>query len=394
MFQETPGGHPSALDLMRAVVISRTYVNPALRGKLRALAGMGCAIAVAVPEHWNQPITGGTLSAVWGDDAGVRVVPVKVRTLSGRYGGAVWERATLRKLLRDFRPDVVQIEEEPWSQVASVATGLAARLKIPSVLYSAESIARSYPITQRWRRGRAVRRVAGLLGGNKIAASLLARDREEVPTEVIPQLGVNIPRMLTPIPRPRFTLGFVGRLVPEKGLDILLRACVRVNGSWDLIVVGSGPAQEELEGLAERLGIAARITWMGAVPPEDLATVWPRLDTLVLPARTTRQWVEPHGRAVIEAMGFGIPVVGSSSGALPEIIGPAGLVVTEDDVPALTEAIQLLLDTPARRVTFAMEGRRRVMNEYVDAALARKLLAFWERITGKPAPAAVPERDI
>lgn len=378
---------------MRVVVISRTYINPAARGKLRALAGMGCAMAVAVPEHWNQPISGGALSAVWGDDAGVRVIPVKVSTLAGRYGGAVWERSTLRKLLRDFRPDIVQIEEEPWSQVASVGTGLAARMKIPSVLYSSESIARNYPITQRWRRGRAVRRVAGLLGGNKIAAGLLARGREDIPTAVIPQLGVAIPRMLTPIPHQRFTIGFVGRLVPEKGLDILLRACVRVLGSWDLMVVGSGPAQEELEGLAERLGIAARITWLGAVPPEDLATVWPRLDALVLPARTTRQWVEPHGRAVIEAMGFGVPVVGSASGALPEIIGSAGLVVTEDDVPALTEAIQQLLDNPARRVTFAVEGRRRVMNEYVDAAIARKLLGFWEGITGKPSATSVPERD-
>ncbi|MEO8201703.1 MAG: glycosyltransferase family 4 protein [Gemmatimonadota bacterium] len=379
---------------MRVVVISRTYINPALRGKLRALAGLGCTIAVAVPEHWNQPISGGTLSAVWGDDAGVRIVPIKVRTLAGRYGGAVWERSTLRKLLRDFRPDVVQIEEEPWSQVASVVTALAARMKIPSVLFSSESIARPYPITQRWRMGRSIRRASGLVGGNTIAAGLLSQGKTGTPTDVIPQLGVSIPRMLTPIPHTRFTIGFVGRLVPEKGLDILLRASVRVLGNWDLVVVGSGPAQEELEGLAERLGIAARITWLGAVPPEDLATVWPRLDTLVLPARTTRQWVEPHGRALIEAMGFGVPVVGSASGALPEIIGPAGLVVTEDDVPALTEAIQNLLDSPPRRIAFAVEGRRRVMNEFVDAAIARKLLGFWERITGKPAPRSVPDRDL
>jgi glycosyltransferase involved in cell wall biosynthesis len=314
--------------------------------------------------------------------------------LGGKYGGAVWERSTLRKLLRDFRPDVLQIEEEPWSQVASVATALAARMKIPSVLYSAESIGAPQPLTQRWRRGRAVRRAAGLIGGNRIASGLLGKGREDIPNEVIPQLGVSIPRMLTPIPHVRFTIGFVGRLVPEKGLDLLLRACVRVHGNWDLVVVGSGPAQEELEQLAERLGIAARITWMGAVPPEDLPTVWPRLDSLVLPARTTKQWVEPHGRAVIEAMGYGVPVIGSSSGALPEIIGSAGLVVTEDDVAALTEAIQHLIDTPARRIAFAVEGRRRVMSEYVDAAIARKLLNFWGRISGKPAPVLVTAGDI
>lgn len=371
---------------MRAVVISRTYINPAFRGKLRSLAGMGCAIAVAVPEHWHQPITGGSLSASWGDDAGVRIVPVKVRNIGGRNSSAVWDRSTLRKLLRDFRPDVLQIEEEPWSQVASVVTRLCARMKIPPVLFSAESVSRSYVFSQRWRRARSVKRAAGFIGENKVAAGLLSRGRPDVPTIVIPQVGVSIPRMLTPIPHQRFTIGFVGRLVPEKGLDILLRAAVRLQGDWDLVVVGSGPAQEELEGLAERLGIAARVTWMGALPPEELPGIWPRLDCLALPARTTRQWVEAHGRAIIEAMGFGLPVVGSASGALPEIIGPAGLVVLEDDVPALTEALQELIHSTPRRMAFAQEGRRRVMGEYVDAAIARKTLAFWHTVSGRFPP--------
>lgn len=371
---------------MRAVVISRTYINPALRGKLRSLAGMGCAIAVAVPEHWNQPITGGELSAIWGDDAGVRIVPVKVRSLGGRHASAVWDRSTLRKLLRDFRPDVVQIEEEPWSQVASVASRLSTRMKVPPVLFSANSVVRNHAMAQRWRRARSVKRAAGFIGENKVAAALLSKGRPDIPTAIIPQLGIGIPRMLTPIPHQRFTIGFVGRLVPEKGLDILLRSVVRLQGNWDLLVVGSGPAQEELEGLAERLGIAARVTWMGALPPEDLATIWPQLDCLALPARTTRQWVEAHGRAVIEAMGFGLPVVGSMSGALPEIIGAAGLVVMEDDVPALTAALQELIDSQPRRVAFAQEGRRRVMSEYVDAAIARKTLAFWHTVGGKSQP--------
>ena len=373
---------------MRAVVISRTYINPALRGKLRSLAGMGCAIAVAVPEHWHQPITGGSLSATWGDDAGVRIVPVKVRTIGSQNSTAVWDRATLRKLLRDFRPDVLQVEEEPWTQVAAVATRLSTRMKIPPVLFSAESIARNYVLAQRWRRARSVKRAAGFIGENRVAAGLLSRGRPDVPTTIISQVGISIPRMLTPVPHSRFVIGFVGRLVPEKGLDILLRAAVRLQGDWDLLVVGSGPAQEELEGLAERLGVASRVTWLGALPPEELPGIWPRLDCLALPARTTRQWVEVHGRAIIEAMGFGLPVVGSTSGALPEIIGPAGLVVQEDDVPALTAALQELIDSAPRRAAFAQEGRRRVMSEYVDAALARKTLAFWHTVSGRlPQPA-------
>ncbi|MEP7327307.1 MAG: glycosyltransferase [Gemmatimonadota bacterium] len=367
---------------MRAVILSRTYINPASRGKLRELAGMGCTLAVAVPEHWNQPITGATLTATWGDDAGVRIVPVKVRMLPGRWGTAIWDRLTIRKLLRDFRPDIVHVEEEPWTQAAAVTSRLAGRLRIPSVLFSAESISRTYPLTQRWRRSRALGKANGLIAANKVAAALLRRVSPKTRITTIPQLGVGIPRMLTPVPHQGFTIGFVGRLVPEKGLDLLLRACVRILGRWDLLVVGSGPAQEELESMAERLGIASRVTWLGALPADDLSMVWPRLDCLVAPARTTRQWVEPHARAAIEAMGYGVPVIGSDSGALPEIIGSAGLVVKEDDVPALTESLTQLMESPTQRVTLAQEGRRRVMSEFVDAAIARKTRAFWQEVLG------------
>jgi glycosyltransferase involved in cell wall biosynthesis len=365
---------------MRAVILSRTYINPAARGKLRELAGMGCALAVAVPEHWNQPITGATLHATWGDDAGVRIVPVKVRHLPGRYGGSTWDRSTIRKLLRDFRPDVVQIEEEPWSQVAAIATRIGSRMKVPSIIFSAESISRPFPLNQRWRRSRSLARVSGLIAANRVAAGLLTRASPDTRTITIPQLGVGIPRMLTPVPHQGFTIGFVGRLVPEKGLDLLLRACVRIPGKWDMLVVGSGPAQEELESMAERLGVASRITWMGALPAEDLSMVWPRLDCLVAPARTTKQWVEPHGRSVIEAMGYGVPVIGTDSGALPEIIGSAGIVVKEEDAPAITEAVTLLLDSPQHRMAYALEGRKRVMSEFVDAAIARKTQGFWSEI--------------
>ena len=365
---------------MRAVVLSHTYINPEDRGKLRALAGLGCSIALAVPDHWVHPITGSRLAASWGDDGGVRVVPVRVRGAGGGPELATWDRSTLKKLLRDFRPDILQVEEDPWTPAAASVSAVAARLRIPVVLFSAESVTRAYPFRQRLRRRSAVNRAAGFLGGNRLAAALLSRGRPSLPVEVIPQLGAPIPRRLTPVPHDGFTIGFVGRLVHEKGCDLLLRACVQVLGAWNLIVVGSGPAQEEMESLAERLGIASRVTWLGALPREELAAAWPRFDCLVLPARTTQRWVEPHGRAVIEAMAHSVTVIGSTSGALPEIIGDAGLVIPEDDVRALTAAVQDLRDSAPRRQAFALEGRRRVMAEFVDGALARKTLAFWEKV--------------
>jgi hypothetical protein len=124
---------------MRAVIVSHLYADPANRDKLRCLAGLGVSLAVAVPDRWaaNDRQIHGT---VWGDDTGVRVVPVAVRGRMADPGRLHWNAKTLRRLLTDFRPDVLHIEEEPWTQPASVALRLARRLGIKTVLSTAESL--------------------------------------------------------------------------------------------------------------------------------------------------------------------------------------------------------------------------------------------------------------
>jgi glycosyltransferase involved in cell wall biosynthesis len=190
-------------------------------------------------------------------------------------------------------------------------------------------------------------------------------------------LGVDLPLQGVRPEQPGLTIGFLGRLIPEKGLDLLFRACVKLVGRWSITVVGTGPAQEELEGLAERLGIAGRVTWLGNLPRQRVEGIWPQLDCVVLPSRTAPRWVESMPRAAMEAMAHGAAVVASAAGALPEIVGSAGIVVPEEDVVALAEALQRLHDDPRERERLATAGRQRVMSEYTDSAIAGKTLRFW-----------------
>lgn len=365
---------------MRAVIVSHTYIDPATRGKLRALAGLGCTLTVAIPARWSPTPRGPLLEASWGNDGGVRIVPIPVRPDRGE--GVTWKVSDLRRLLSDFRPDVVHIEADPWTPAAAAASGLAQKLSIPVILFAWESVIRTETLRERWRRRRTLDRARGLVGGNKLAASLLARGRPKVPVTVIPQLGLTPPLEIQRPANAELTIGFVGRLVPEKGLDTLFRACVKLLGRWSLTVVGSGPAQEQLEALAERLGIASRITWRGPIPADQLRGLWPQVDCLVVPSRSTPNWVETFHPAMVEAMGHGVTVVASDSGALPELVDTAGLVVPEDDVPALTAALQHLADAPRERARLGKEARLRVMTEYVDNAVARRTLEFWERVLG------------
>ncbi len=98
---------------------------------------------------------------------------------------------------------------------------------------------------------------------------------------------------------------------------------------------------------------------------------------VVVPSRNTPRWVEATPRAALDAMAHGIAVVGSTGGALPETIADAGLVVPEEDVPALSEALQRLHDDPAEVQRLGLAGRRRTMDLYSDAAVAERTLGFW-----------------
>jgi glycosyltransferase involved in cell wall biosynthesis len=362
---------------VRAIVVSRVYADPATRGKLKALAGLGVSVTAAVPDRWSPPGLGAEQQTVWGDDGGVRTVPISVRGGTSPDADPTWSRSALRHLLTDFRPELVQIEEEPWTRAASTAASLARRLRVPYVVLTRESLPGAYGALGRIRRSRVLRHAKGLLAVNELAAKLVTRHHPSLARQVMPQLGVGFPPQGLRPEQTGLTIGFFGRLIPEKGLDLLFRACVKLVGRWTITVVGTGPAQEELEGLAERLGIAGRVTWIGALPRQQVDEIWPRLDCLVLPSRTAPRWVEGAPRAAMEAMAHGVAVVASAAGALPEIVGSAGLVVPEEDVIAVAEALQRLHDDPVERERLAAAGRRRVMSEYTDAAIAGKTLRFW-----------------
>jgi glycosyltransferase involved in cell wall biosynthesis len=364
---------------VRAVILSHLYADPANRAKLRCLAGLGVSLAVAVPDRWaaNDRRVHGTQ---WGDDSGIRVVPVSVRGRMSDPSRLHWNAKTLKRLLTDFRPDLLHIEEEPWTQPAAVSLRLARRLGIRTVLSTAESLPRGHSLGQRFRQERNLRLAHGIIGANRLALALATRRRPSIPHMALPQIGVTPPPQVPRVPHQEMAIGFIGRLVPERGLDLLFRACVGLTGRWTLNVIGTGPSQEELESLAERLGLSARVSWLGPLPREAVDEIWPRLDCVVFPARTTPRWVATAARGALHAMANGVAVVASDSGALPEIVGDTGKIVPEEDVPALAAALEELSADRSETERLGVAGRKRIMDQFSDSAIAGKTLAFWRSL--------------
>lgn len=365
----------------RALLVSHRYVASDNRGKARVLAARGLEITIAVPQRWREPVLGRLVETSWERQSGVEVFPVQVSTPGDparyRFAGRV-----LGSLLRDKRPELIQIEEELGTQVTRQVVKAAARLRIPVVIGVADNVPGNRTgdrgLLSRWRRRRMLRHVRGVVAASEAAAGLVRADRDSVQITVIPHLGVKAPTHPEHIDHEGMALGFVGRLVHRKGLDTLLEALTRHRElAWTLTVVGDGPAREELEALASARRLAARIRWVGAVSPADVAKTWPLLDVLIQPSRSSEDWSEPTGHTVAEAMANEVAVIGTASGAVSEVIGDAGLVVPPDDPDALAKAIVGMAD-PETRWSYAEAARARALGKFSDEAVADATREFWE----------------
>ncbi|HET7377731.1 MAG TPA: glycosyltransferase, partial [Anaerolineae bacterium] len=104
------------------------------------------------------------------------------------------------------------------------------------------------------------------------------------------------------------------------------------------------------------------------------------IDVLVLPSRTKSNWKEQFGRALVDAMACGVPVIGSNSGEIPNVIGDAGLIFPEGDVDALSEYLIKLQNNPALRADLAKRGRQRVLDHFTQAKIARKTYEVYQRL--------------
>lgn len=161
-----------------------------------------------------------------------------------------------------------------------------------------------------------------------------------------------------------FVVGYLGRISYEKGVDILMRAIALTDKNIHCMIVGNGPEKEKLKVLAEELVISERVKWHNAVEYKNIPSFMKSFDVLVLPSRTTEKWKEQFGRVLIEAMACGVPVIGSNSGEIPNVIGENGVLFEENNPEKLAEAIKFLRDNFDIRNRMVFQARNFIELEY------------------------------
>lgn len=352
---------------MRVLMLSKACIVGIYQRKLEQIAQRGIDLLALVPPSWRDERGEQPLERVYTQGYDLRAIPI---ALNGNFH-LHWY-PTLGRVMREFQPHIVHIDEEAYNLATWQALWLARRNKARSLFFTWQNIERQYPPPFSWGESWVMRHADHALAGTQSAADVLRAKGYTGLMSVIPQFGTD-PDLFQPArdhaPRP-FTIGYLGRLVEEKGISLLLDAASHLKGDWQMRFVGGGPLHEMLLQQVYALGIADRVTFVGQVPSTEMPQHYQALDALVLPSLTRPNWKEQFGRVLVEAMASGVPVIGSSSGAIPDVIGTAGLIVPEGNCDALTNALQLLLDQPAERQRLAQAGRVHVLQHYTHDQIA------------------------
>ncbi|MGQ9630786.1 MAG: glycosyltransferase [bacterium] len=371
---------------MRVLLISHTYVVGENRKKLAELSEF-VDLHLLTPTHWKHQLMEYRFSRESHDR--YAIYPTRVA-----YGGDIFKYFFVSPDLHISRlkPDIIHIEEEPWSASAAQAV-LATRLLSPrskTIGFTWENVDRV--LKQPWRslEGFTLGRVDHFIAGNRDARDILERKGFRGGISVLPQLGVDTglyegiecEGLRDSLGLGSFTVGFVGRFVPEKGILELVDAVSELPQQVTLLLLGRGPLRGEMEERAKALKIEGRLRIVDAVPHDRVPQYLKCMDCLVLPSRTTPGWKEQLGHVLLEAMACGVPAIGSSSGEIPNVVGDAGLIFPEGDVEALRNSIESLISEPGLREELARRGRERVLSNFTNRRIAERTFEVYRGVLG------------
>jgi glycosyltransferase involved in cell wall biosynthesis len=367
-------------------MISKACVVGMYQLKLEELARLPAMdLAVVVPPYWRDGRNVLPLERAHTSGYELRMVPM---VLNGSFHLHFYRG--LGRLMSEFKPEVVHIDEEPYNLVTWQAMHLARRNHALALFFTWQNLHRRYPFpfstVERYNLDHAHYAIAGSCD----AEVVLRAKRYAGPIKVLPQFGVD-PGLFSPRDGRRsasgeFTIGYMGRLVEEKGVQILLQAVAGLTGNWKLRVIGSGPYAETLQSLSVELHVDKQVDFSDHVPSKLVPSELRGLDVLVLPSLTRRNWKEQFGRVLIEAMASEVAVVGSSSGEIPNLVGNAGLVFAEGDAAALREALRALMENPLLRLRLGREGRERVLGCYTQAHVAAETYSVYQQMLSRAQP--------
>jgi glycosyltransferase involved in cell wall biosynthesis len=337
-------------------------------------------LTLVVPDKWKQ------FGYKWVADPSTSSLDMRIRPIRlGKVGKAKWYLhyyPGLADLVAKLSPDVIHLWEEPWSAVALQAARLCERqtprpalvleteqnilyrLPFPFEQIRRYTLSRADALVVRQAEALEVCRACGYQGAGVIVeywadtTKFYPDDRHGARNE----FGLC-----------SFTIGYVGRIVEDKGLFTILEALRLCKQDVNFLLLGDGPDRERLIQHAQHLGLGGRVRFLPPVRPDGVRRFMNALDALTLMSITTPTWKEQFGRVIMEAQACSVPTIGSSSGAIPSVVGKAGWIVQESDARQLSHLLDRLAASPDEVAAKAEEGLQQVHGRFSPKTISTAL---------------------
>ena len=360
---------------MKVLLIGFHYIEPGNRLKLRKLRARGVDLKVLVPRRWRTDLARYRLERSSEEKDYVICPRALFKNDATKY---FYPR--LGSILKKENPDIIHVEEEPWSFITALTMRLARKRRAKKIFFTWQNVFRELGSPRRQFERYTLAQADLAISGNADGREVLLQKGFTGDIEVLPQFGVDLDRFNLRkgergVP---LSIGFFGRLVEQKGVLDLLDAVERLATDARLEYIGDGPLFDELAARAERS--PASVTLTKSVPSEDVPKKMLEFDCIVLPSKQKGSWKEQFGRVLAEAMALGVNVIGSSSGEIPHVIGDAGYIFPENDTDALRDALGRVMVEDLRARQMAEQGVRRVKERFSMDSICDKTVEIYTKV--------------
>ncbi len=366
---------------MRVLMISKALVVGAYHKKTSELANLGIDLHLIVPKTWGRQKPEVTEAS----DYTIHLLPIY---FSGKNHFHFYQG--LKSLIASINPDIIHIDEEPYSLVTYQAIRIAKEKNIRTLFFTWQNIKKKYPFPFSALERYAFNNVHTAIAGNLEASDVMREKGFSKKIFIVPQFGVD-PQIYSKRDAGSLkvqlfgasnvqVIGYVGRFVEEKGIQTLLQAFSKLDRTARLLLIGSGPYKKKILETSGILNINDRLQMPGDISSDKIPLYLNCLDCLVLPSLTRSNWKEQFGRVLIEAMSCGVPVIGSDSGEIPNVIGDAGLIFKEGDADDLGNKMEIIMNDPIMKEQFRKRGCSRVIEHFTQKHIAEQTLKVYEYI--------------
>ncbi|MGL5942905.1 MAG: glycosyltransferase [Waterburya sp.] len=377
---------------MKLLIISHSCVTPINQQFYTELERQtNWQITIVTPSNWKTEYGRIVNSEPWSDYQGKLLgIPV---WLSGNIPLHIY-RSTFIRLLKELEPDFIYVHQEPYAiQTAQIYLANSLSINKPIAFFTWQNIFKRYPFIFRQIEKLTFQKTNIAFTGSRSAEEVLRKKNYQGNCTMLPsgidtdiytyshqaeELKNNLREKENEV-----IIGYLGRIVVEKGLNTLLHALHQIQElPWRLVMVGNGEYETKFRQIANELKLDHKISYLGYIPHTEAPLYLSAFDLLVLPSETQPNWKEQFGRVIIESMACNTPVIGSNSGEIPYLIESTcgGLTFPEAQPKAFAEQLSRLITNQNLRSSLGKQGRQAVVQNYTNSSLAQSFADTIEKV--------------